>query len=148
MPLNMQATSSLPPWVPVIIAAAWIAIGLFLSFAGGWRALSQIYRATEAIRGERLYLKSAAMRWGVAYRSCLNFGVDVHGLFVSIFPLFRIGCPPLFIPWSDIACTRQRTWLLDGVRLNFMKCPGVPIVLSAGVAKQVFAHAPVQLPTA
>jgi hypothetical protein len=144
----MQTTNSTPQWIPFIPVIAWIAISLFLSLVGGWQALAQKYRAPERIHGERFWLKSAGMRWGVGYRSALNFGVDVQGLFVSIVPIFRIGHPPLFIPWSDISFTRQRQWLLDGVRISFRKNPGVPILLPMKVAQQVFANSPIRLPAA
>ena len=93
-------------------------------------------------------MKSAGMRWGVAYRGALNFGVDVYGLFVSIVPIFRIGHPPLFIPWSEITCTRQKQWFLDGVRINFSRSPNVAILLPARVAQQIFARSPLPPPGA
>src|SRR5919198_5653126 len=106
-------------WFPVIFGGGWIGISLLLSWISGWRALAERYRATQRCTGVRFWMKSAAMRWGVGYRSSVNFGVDSSGLFLSVFPLFRAGHPPLLIPWADISFSRERGWLFDGVRLEF-----------------------------
>ncbi len=130
-------------WVlPLIPVAAWIAMSFLLGSLGGWISLARAYRTQEPVWGERFWMKSAKMRYGVAYRGVLNFGVDARGLFISIFPLFRLGHPPLLIPWSDISFTRAEGWLLGAVRLNFRLAPGTPLLLQASVARQIFANAP------
>ena len=44
----------------------------------------------------------------VNYRSCLTIRVAEDGLFLAVFPLFRAGHPPLFIPWSEFTMLRQK----------------------------------------
>jgi hypothetical protein len=136
-------------WFPVIFIGGWIGISLLLSWVGGWQELALRYRATESIKGERFWMKSAGMRWGVSYSSCLNFGVDSVGLFLSVVPLFRVGHPTLFIPWSDISLRREKLWLLlDVVRLSFRQVPGASLLLRPKVATQILAHGPVSLDAA
>src|SRR5436190_23340607 len=116
-------------WFPLTFAGGWIGISLLLSWIGGWRALAERYPATQRFAGARFGMKRAGMRWGVAYRSSVNLGADSTGLFLSVFPLFRVGHPPLFIPWSDISFSRETGWLLRGVRLQFRGVPGVSLLI-------------------
>ena len=129
-------------WFPFIFVGAWIGISLLLSWIGGWRALGERYRATQRFTGARFWMKSAGMRWGVGYRSSVNLGADSSGLFLSVFPLFRVGHPPLFIPWSDISFSRERGWLLGGVRLQFRGVPGVSLLIPTKLATKIFSNGP------
>jgi hypothetical protein len=129
------------PWFPLIFAGFWIGIGFLLSWIGGWQALAGRYRATQSFTGERFWMKSAAMG-GVGYRNSVNLGADSSGLYLAVFPLFRAGHPPLFIPWSDISFSEERRWLLRGVRLQFREAPGVSLLIPTNLAKRIFANGP------
>jgi hypothetical protein len=129
-------------WFPFLFVVAWVGLSLLASRIGGWQALARQYRATQRITGRRYWMKSAGMRWGFAYRSAINFGADSSGLFLSIFPLFRAGHPPLFIPWSDIAVSKEKRWLLDGTQLRFQKVPGVSLLIPTKLATSMLANGP------
>ena len=47
-------------------------------------------------------MQSAAMRWLTHYNNVLTVGADSEGLFLVPFFLFRVGHPPLFVPWAEI----------------------------------------------
>jgi hypothetical protein len=38
------------------------------------------------------------MRFYVHFGNCLTTGADQSGLYLTVFPIFRIGHPPLLIP--------------------------------------------------
>jgi hypothetical protein len=137
-----MSTETLGYWFPLIFVGTWIGIGFLLSWIGGWQALAERYRATQPFVGERFWMRSAGMRWGVAYRNIVNLGADSVGVFLSVFPLFRAGHPPLFIPWSDISSSKERRWLLDGVRLRFREVPGVSLLITTELAARIFANGP------
>jgi len=78
----------------------------------------------------------------------VNIGADASGLFLSVFPLFRAGHPPLVIPWSDISFSRERRWRIDSVRLKFREAPGVSLLIHAKLATRVFANGPLRFDAA
>lgn len=129
-------------WFPLIFVGAWVGISLFLSRVGGVAAISRGNTGpTQPITGRRYWMKSASMG-GVAYRSIVNFGADSSGLFLSVFPLFRIGNSPLFIPWSDITCAQEKGWFFGGTELRFRKVPGVWLLIPTNLATRMFANGP------
>lgn len=89
---------------PVIVAIAfpiiWAALWLFMSSVGGWKALATRYPDQRGERGASYYLRTGAVG-PVDYRSCLILCVCEKGLGMSVLIPFRIGHPPLFIPWGE-----------------------------------------------
>jgi hypothetical protein len=65
------------------------------------------------------------------YGGCINVGVNQNGLYLSVVFLFRLGHPPLFIPWPDISKMKKRAFFFfKQVELRFAKCPRIPFVIS------------------
>jgi hypothetical protein len=135
-------------WFPLVFAGLWIVIGLALSRFGGWHDLAKEYRSDRDLAAGRLRWKSAGMRGMVRYRNCLSMGSDGAGFFLSISPLFRAGHPSLFIPWSDISVSPRRVWIWDFAELRFARCPGIPLLIRAALAKSLLANGPLRLVSA
>ena len=132
---------------PFLFVAIWSGVVLLLSRIGGWRALAESYRATQPFTGEQFRMRVGWMR-GSRYRGVLSLGADSTGLFLSIFPLFRMGHPALFIPWSDISFSKDRYGSFEGVRLRFSKVPSVSLLIPTDLAAQVFAKGPLRFEAA
>ena len=100
----------LPPFTYLLlIPTVWFSLSWLLSRISGWHRLAQRYpvsHTSESKTAESHTSESetASLRSGrigpVNYYSCLKFGVNDEGLLISIAPPFRVGHPPLFIPWS------------------------------------------------
>jgi hypothetical protein len=62
------------------------------------------------------------MRLSANYGGCLTVGSDAAGLYLAVMFLFRVGHPPLFIPWDERTISRKRDLLSfalgDCVRLK------------------------------
>jgi len=118
----------------------WCCVSLLISFLSGWRSLSGFYRANFPFDGRKLRMKSAGMRWGTNYSACLTIGVNREGLFLAVIPFFRIGHPPLFIPWDDISSEdRKKLFFFRTVKFIFRKCPGIHMVFSKKLAERIFS---------
>ncbi|HEY7676970.1 MAG TPA: hypothetical protein VIG69_07845 [Candidatus Methylomirabilis sp.] len=130
-------------WEPfiLVIAGIWIALSIALSRAGGWAALAAVYRASEAFEGERWRFQSAGMRWGTNYGSCLTVGADAKGLHLAVPLLFRIGHPPLFIPWTDISVTVMRRPVLTYLEFRFRRAPAIPLRVGERLGRRIAAAA-------
>lgn len=66
-------------------------------------------------------------------------GADTSGLYLDVMPLFRIGHPALFIPWSDITIEDRPAFFFPVVALQFLQVPGVTLSLPKKLWEQVEA---------
>lgn len=129
---------SVPAYILFFIIL-WMGVCKLISATGGWKILARDYRANSLFSGRKLWLNSAALRRWTNYSNCVNIGVNKYGLYLSILPIFRIGHPPLFIPWTDISTeVVSRRLLLDVVKFSFAKQPEVPMILSKKLADRIF----------
>jgi len=129
---------SVPAYILLFIIL-WICVCKLISATGGWRILARDYRANSLFDGQKLWLKSATMRRWTNYNNCVNIGANKYGLYLSVLPLFRVGHPPLFIPWADISTeAASRRLLPDVVKFSFAKQPEVPVILSKKLAGRIF----------
>lgn len=93
----------------VLIPVMWCFISWTLSRVSGWNRLAECYRETgqpvesdsSEIEVESAHMRSARMG-AIHYHSMLSFRVSDSGLKISILFLFRLGHPPLFIPWDQM----------------------------------------------
>jgi hypothetical protein len=93
---------------PIFFVALWCAIGFLSSKLTGWAVLAQRFRSTYPFAGQIWRWKSARMRRGANYNNCLTIGADPIGLYLSMVFFFRVGHPPLFLPWSEISVRGRR----------------------------------------
>ena len=129
---------SAPAYILIFIAL-WICVCKLISVFGGWQALSRVYRADSAFNDQKLWLKSVGIRRWTNYNNCITLGVNKYELYVSVLPIFRIGHPPLLIPWTDISTEAvARRLLPDLVKFKFAKQPDVPMVFSKRLAERIF----------
>jgi len=127
-------------YLPVFFVLFWCAVCLLISSVGGWRKLGDSYRANFAFEGKKLRMKSVSMRWGVNYSGCLTIGVNKEGLFLALIPIFRLGHPPLYVPWHDISTEEtKRLVIFRVVKCVFSKCPDVPMMFSKKLAEKIFS---------
>ena len=135
---NQLEPFSLSAYILFFIAL-WICVCKLISVFGGWKTLSQDYQANSAFDGQKLWLKSVAMSRWTSYNSCVNIGTNKYGLYLSVLFIFRVGHPPLFIPWTDISTeATTRRLLPDVVKFSFTKQPEVPVILSKKLAAKIF----------
>jgi hypothetical protein len=120
----------------------WCVASFSLSLLGGWFSLAQHYRATQPFVGERWHMRSASLRF-VSYGSCLILGSNTQGLFLSVLFPFRIGHPPLFIPWSEVLSAEHYkiAFLFPMVRFRFKQEPSASFKISRGLALEIAEQA-------
>ena len=117
--------------------ALWFGISFLLSVFGGWRQLSKCYRSTGFFKGRKFYFQSAAMRLLTGYNRVLILGINSEGLYLSILFLFRVGHPPLLVPWEDISWTEKPGRFFGGFKLQFASCPSIPFLISRRLMEKI-----------
>jgi len=121
----------------LFFVALWVAICLVIAQVGGWAELARHYRATNPFQGERWRFRSARMRLNGHYNNCLTVGANIQGLYLSTMFLFRVGHPPLFIPWPDISVTKGKTLWWSYTEFRFIQTPSVWLRFYGKLQEQV-----------
>jgi hypothetical protein len=123
--------------MPLLFIPLWGAVSVFLAFMGGWRKLAMTYRANHPFFGKKFYFQSASMRRMTNYNKVLIIGANREGLFISVLFIFRLGHPPLFIPWAEISIKAKEEKFFDRCELTPARCPDIPITISQGLMEKI-----------
>lgn len=111
---------------PVFSVGLWVAVCFLLSIIGGWSRLAEHYRSQSDFSGTKWQLQSG--RLGLTnYGNSLTIGANDDGLYLAVFPLFRVGHPPLWIPWREITTTEHQGWLFAYRDFSFARTPSVTL---------------------
>lgn len=121
----------------VFMVVAWVAMFSAISRVGGWATLAGQYSCHETFTGPRWSFQQGQMRWMVGYNHCLNIGADPRGLYLSILFPFRIGHPPLFVPWRDISYVSKTFLWVKFVELRLGRETAIPLRISYRLAEKL-----------
>jgi len=126
--------STLLVLILVSFLAFWCAICFAASVLGGWHSLARHYRQLRPFSGQRWRFSSGSL--GLAsYSFFLTVGANPEGLFLAVSCPLRLGHPPLFIPWSEVASIEPQRFLsFPMVRFRFKQAPKVSLAVSRRVA--------------
>jgi hypothetical protein len=138
----------LTPIFPVFFICLWCGIVLLISRLSGWATLANRFRLSLPFAASKWRWQSARMRFTANYSGCLTVGSDPTGLYLDIFALWKIGHPPLFLPWSEVSVRRRGKILIFGyVELTLGREEQIPFRISAGLADRIRSAASPNWPT-
>lgn len=120
-----------------LAVGAWSLICAGLAHFAGWRALARQYRAFARFEGRRFHFSSAQFGGWVGYNGSFTPGANRTGLFVAVWPIFRICHPPLLVPWSEIGALVERRRWFTAVLLTFASVPGARVRISFRLAERL-----------
>jgi hypothetical protein len=124
----------------VFFTTLWCSIVFILSLAGGWRALGKRYAAKDMeVAGQRWEMQRGAMRVVVGYNHILTIVANTRGIYLSVMALFRIGHPPLFIPWEHIEIRESPGIWGPRVQFTFTQVPGTNLTVSRKLGAEIAA---------
>ncbi len=132
------------PWLPpllfaVFFATLWIVVCSGISHQIGWPRLAQHYRATAPFDGVRVPIRHArfgrSLLGGV--NNALNIGVNARGIEIRMVFLFRVNCPTLFVPWSEIRIARGKSWFMQYTEFEFAAVPGASMQIFGKAARRL-----------
>jgi len=99
-----------PRWVFGLFPVMWVAMSWLLARFGGWASLASRF-ATQAMKAVRYRFTSGTIGRGarsVRYRGSLKVASLPEGLALAVPLPFRLGAPPLLIPWSEVASISEK----------------------------------------
>jgi hypothetical protein len=129
------------PFVLVLFVAFWCLISFFISFQGGWHALTRRYRAPSEPYGDT---RSAGplgytvhMRFRTGYGNVVRLTAASNALYLSILFLFRVGHPPLCIHWNEIKFSRTKFLWMRYVVLTLGEQERIPLRIPERMARKL-----------
>ncbi|GAB3524344.1 hypothetical protein [Emticicia fontis] len=87
---------------PILFGGIWSGVCYMISAIGGWQSLSKKYEAPKDTFVDQKFTDENG-RFGLSnYKFTLTVGFSNAGIFFANNPFFRIGHPPLLIPWREV----------------------------------------------
>ncbi|HTR40846.1 MAG TPA: hypothetical protein VMH87_04460 [Pseudomonadales bacterium] len=119
---------------PFLFVGMWCFVSLAISMLGGWRRLAESFPARGEPSGKQFSMQGGKV--GQAnYSGCLTIYSSPEGLYLSIMFPFRLGHPPLFIPWDAIHNVKTRRFLwVESVTFDV----GSPSIARLQLPKKIF----------
>lgn len=96
---------------PFIFIGGWCLVMLLLSRMGGWSRLAERFPGRDRQPSGRRFSGQSGRAGLVNYNGCLTIHTSAEGLHLAVWPIFRLGHPPLFIPWDEIHHTKLKRFL-------------------------------------
>jgi hypothetical protein len=121
--------------------AVWCGSCFFISIMAGWFALARRFKQKSAPYGE---IKTAGpffygvyMRFWSHYSSVIRLSAAGDALYASVLFPFRIGHPPLRIPWDEIKLGRAKWFFRTYVLLTLGNEEMIPMRISQRMARNL-----------
>ena len=126
-----------PGFIILFVLGLLFLLGHLIARLGGWTTLSALYRFQGSFLGTCWRFQSAQMRWLLGYNNCLTIGANPQGLYLSMLFLFRVGHPPLLIPWTDISIHSRAGRFSRSVEFRFVQAPRIPFRVSESFCRKI-----------
>jgi hypothetical protein len=138
--------SAFPPFGRVIgfvlfFVVVWCTVCVLVSSLAGWFALARRFKKQSEPSGEIRtagpFFYAVYMRFWGQYSSVLRLTAASDALYVSIMFLFRIGHPPLRIPWEEIRFGRTKFFFRTYLMLTLGSEEKIPMRISLRMARNL-----------
>jgi hypothetical protein len=130
-----------PYGLAVFFVTLWCVICFIISVVSGWHALSRRFRSQTEPYGQTRtagpLFYGAKMRFRVGYSSVIRMIAAEDALYLSVFFFFRIGHPPLCVPWKEIKIGRTKLLWLRYVVLTLGEQERIPMRISERMARKL-----------
>lgn len=126
---------------PVFFVALWCTISFLISFITGWFTLARRFRQQSAPYGEMRtagpFFYTVYMRFWGHYSSVIRLSAASDGLYASVLFPFRIGHPPLRIPWDEIKFGKAQWFFRTYIVLTLGNEEKIPMRISQRMARNL-----------
>ena len=134
-----------PLYFGIFFLGGWIAVLLLISRITGWSRLAEKYRTYK--KPDFKLLRLVQVNWGSSLMSgnIYTLGSSYKGLYLAVLFPFRIGHPPLLVPWRDITAKKEKRFMSNKVVLKFKNGLSRPLEVSENTAEKLKAESKGQL---
>jgi hypothetical protein len=139
--ITISSYLATPLGLIIFVLALWIAVCYLASFLSGWHALSKRFTRQSEPYGE---VKTAGpafytvyMRFWSHYGGVIRLTAAQDALYLSVLFPFRIGHPPLRIPWNEIRIARTKFLWRKLIQLALGAEEQIPMRISQRMARNL-----------
>ena len=130
-----------PVGFAVFFIALWCSICYLISFMSGWLTLARRFRSESDPFGDTRnagpYFYTVYLRYWTHYSSVIRLTAAEDALYLSVLLIFRIGHPPLRIPWKEITFSRTRRFWFRYVVLTLGEQERIPVRIPERMARKL-----------
>ncbi len=127
--------------IVIFVIALWCATLYLISFLTGWNALARRFRAqSEPYADARTvgpFFYTIYLRYWTHYSCVIRLTAAADALYASVLFPFRIGHPPLRIPWSEISFGRAQRFMSNFVVLTLGREEQIPMRIPLRMARNL-----------
>jgi hypothetical protein len=134
-----------PLYFGIIFVVGWIVVSFIFSKITGWSRLAEKYRIYK--KPEFKLLRAVQVTWGTPLiaGNIYTLGSTYKGLYLGVLFPFRVGHPPLLIPWRDIKVKKVKRLMSTKIVFEFKNGLSRPIEIGENVAEKLRAGSKGQL---
>jgi hypothetical protein len=125
----------------VFFIAVFSITGFGIATLTGWSALAKRFRAGPGPYGECKtagpFLYTVYLRYWTHYSSVIRLTAAADAMYLSVLLPFRIGHPPLRIPWDEIQFGRARRLWRNYVVLTLGSAEQIPMRIPERMARNL-----------
>jgi hypothetical protein len=125
----------------IFFVTLWCALSLVVSIWSGWFTLSRHFRKQSEPYGETRsagpLFYTIRMRFRCRYENAMRLTAAEDALCLSMLFLFRIGHPPISIPWMEIQFGRTKFLWRRYVVLTLGEKERIPLRISERLARKL-----------
>jgi len=111
-----------------------------MGWISGWYKLSQAYRPPESDSGviASLGFQHCQLRYLMGYNGCTRWDVYESHVVIRVWPVFRLGHPPIWLPWNETTFESEQL-RLGGTRIRVRTAAvaDVSILISQRLGQQL-----------
>lgn len=119
----------------IYFVALWTGVGFIIGLVSGWHSLAERYKTDRMFPDHKRRMRSAKMRFSASYNNVLTLASDLEGLYLGVFVVFRVGHPPLFVPWSEIQVDEPKRYFFLMSRMFYLGPNRVPFRIREPLAQ-------------
>lgn len=127
--------------IALFFVAFWCAVCFLISLITGWFALGRRFKRQSEPYGETKtagpFFYTVYMRLWSHYSSTIRLSAASDALYASVLFLFRMGHPPLRIPWDEIQFGRAKFFFRTYVVLTLGNQEKIPMRISQRMARNL-----------
>jgi hypothetical protein len=132
---------TLPVLIFGFVASSWVLTCYSSSAFTGWYKLSQRFTAEQEPSGPAQsagpFFYAVYMRWWSHYSCIVRLTAAEDALYLSVILPFRIGHPPLRIPWREVQFGRVTFFWRRYVALTLGEQEHIPLRITEGMARKL-----------
>jgi hypothetical protein len=125
----------------IFFVAFWCTICCLISFLTGWFSLARRFKKQSEPYGEihsaGPFFYTVYMRFWGKYSSVIRLTAAGDALYASILFPFRIGHPPLRVPWDQIRFGRTKFFFRTYIVLTLGNQERIPLRISLRMARNL-----------